>query len=415
MAMNRRSRFDPFVGIGGLDLRGITRGFDLTRLIGDRLRLHESVTHTASQLWRQSPQLDRLFSPSMDFTAAFRNAQLQLGDFGGISHVFKRLDLFPTVALIDRQVNQMRLLEDALGKCSFPISRMPVATVMESLAVLTATIETVPASSQFMEEAAKLPQSYLAFAKRQSKRIIEAETEEEGSAASLVLDHVGAMLGDSSAVLQQAMSDCVETEESQLVLPDDLNLFVTLNRSVARLYKQGTVTEVESAVGKAQATQIHGLGYAIVSLVNEVNQAHSLATGERFFVPSMQTMEAALLLPNHAVGDEVDFARAVDALYFMLWEAAGSTRGLANKWLQEKVPGMEPLQMVRDLRRTYRHDLEQEPSTANKLLKAGDVFKRLISQARPVRPTQWRAAQIALYLEVHAMMQMIQLRIALLG
>ncbi len=383
--------------------------YDATLLLGAAANAHANLSKIIRMTWLQATQMERLSSQLREYASVFR-AQQDLINSTGFEQMFSRLGQLGIGTWMDRQADQMHHLEEAIGRIGVTINHAPFTALRDSLSVLGATTEFVKISPQFAEAASRLPRAYVLFSRGLTERILNVQTENEGDSAALVLDHGGAMLGDSSSALQQTIEAGPEGELPQLELPSRFNLFTMLQLTVASRYSRMTTQEFSEILNNGPAMLINSLGCAIVGSVIDLNKTAGLANGKILFQPSVRTMEAGLLLPNHVATNENEFARVVDALYFMLWEASGTHGGMVYKLLTG-TQHFGPLAAIRDLRRVFRHDLEQGSGVEKKLIKGGDVFRRLINRSSPQTSVHWREAQIALYREIYDMLHVLHKRL----
>ena len=86
----------------------------------------------------------------------------------------------------------------------------------------------------------------------------------------------------------------------------------------------------------------------------------------------------------------------MDALYCLLYEGSGYANRLTSLMENED---LAPLWWVKSLRTSFRHDVDHgDPRKSQKKhVEIGEIYFTLVGSKRPKRPSDWSAAQVALF------------------
>lgn len=280
----------------------------------------------------------------------------------------------------------------------------PAMQVQSALAALEASARLYSAPEAYWSNALAVVASYEQFAIRQTKRLA-SDPEGVAPRRARVTELAGALLvsslGATDAVAGEPQS---EAPRVPTVKP---RIFGPLNSHLGFVYRASVEVDVDLAVAGALPSKICHLGGAIIGTVVRVNEVFRRTGRRDVFSPTNRSLWAASVIPAVVVGNELDFAAVIDALFFLLYEgsAAGSKNARFTPLLTDDE--LQPLWRVKHLRLNYRHDIEHgdDKDIARKHQNVGAAFVALIGKHAPTRPADWTAAQAELYGQLLAMLQ----------
>lgn len=355
--------------------------------------------------------------PSRGFLEAAEASRSLLQQAEGLGKIGLLLNRnLPTSDLwVNRYFSKFEALERSLKMANAleALNRWPTDLFKDSLALLKAAVDTLPNPGLSAAEVMKLPNAYLTFADRQLRKIGTLSGQSsfsERDVASAVLDYAGSMYAGSLALLGEMTDvDVDSSNESGTGYLPPYNIYGVLNRHCARFYA-GNLPSSLSEIGDSLPAKIHRLGMQLVDLVLTLNAVYS-ATGRPFFKPTTCSMRGVSRIPNNVAADGVLFADIVDHLYFTLYENSGDGKRLLDLFRQDH-PTLEPLWHIKHLRNFFRHDLEHGKDAEGKLQRVSEIFESLTGAPRPLRASDWKRAQLALYARIVEMLDQVLVEVS---
>jgi hypothetical protein len=333
-----------------------------------------------------SLQRGNSFIDSMEQIAQFESKRLE--------------DLFLGYKYLEQMADQKRALESALA---------PIRQVEAALASIEASTRIFDVPSIHWSNSLSLVEDYETFAIRQVKagkrdgalvaqrRARVTELAGELLTTSVAAAELGAELAESE--------EPVEGIEISQIRP---YLYGPLNQHLGFVYRVDLAVDVDPAVAKATPTRICELGGALIVLVTRIIQRSHMVGKEVIFRVTARCLPAASLIPSFVAGSEVAFGEIVDALYFLLYEAAGGTNNRLTDIVSDEV--LAPLWRLKHLRLHYRHDIEHgDERDINKKYKIiAAAFRSLCRKDLPSRPREWTLAQVNLYAQLVSMLEKVE-------
>lgn len=319
---------------------------------------------------------------------------------GGMINEFKNLVPYPNV-LIDRYLNQQRTIA-GLEQSIISSTKLGLAgseTMFSSLLtnalagihVISSAYNILPNT---LSAALQVPMKYQDFIVHQLKRA-QNDTAEIRRRRVLITELAGDLFGTSQAAVEMGMVSSSEHIDIEPLL-QETNIYSSLNQHLAYLYDRNKSRDIYLAFADSLPAQINSLGGAIIEMVYLCNEFEKRGSRDEIFKPTNKSMRACCIITNLVADNEVTFADINDHLYFLLYEGSGGASRLTDKLSDDQ---LEPLWILKNLRRGFRHDLEhgEEREIKKKIIRVGDAYNELISKTVPEAPLDWKRAQHTLY------------------
>lgn len=276
--------------------------------------------------------------------------------------------------------------------------------VVASLAGVSGVLNTIAPSQEVVDGALVVTDAYSRYCSRQ---LLLAQRDVAGVAMRrlTIADLAGAVL-DNHQTLWERLAVLREEASSAEVLSPVLsaNVFSETNRQLANLYRGDSQADPYLSFEVCDAVATSTLGSRIVELVVAINASRSAGDGTTVFKITDRVMLAASTLPTVTATDEARFADVVDGLYFMLYEGSGDAKRLTDG---STPVSLDALWLLKTLRNGLRHDIEHGSAgeVRRKRMQLGEAYSAICGLPRPIKPSDWRAAQLGLYQKIAGMLE----------
>lgn len=375
---------------------------DLIRTINSaRLALANPVEDMLRQL-RPSIEMMRLH---LDLGEKMNNAinayRDELTKFQGISAYIQDFQKYCSLSLgkvfeSQRVISELgQSLQKKISDLTLTI-RFPHERVADAFAGIRALAEERECLIPSIDFAIHAVVGYQKFAERQLMRI-NKDSEDVKERRLIITDLAGDLFEISQGIWEMHGMQITEVDSESSQQPAfRVNIYPELNRQLAYVYRKDSKVDPCFAFDSSLSANISNVAGEIVELVFNINEISSRISGENIFKPTNKTIRACVVLSNTVARSEALFADVIDSLYFLLYEGSGYANRLTNFMTD---PELQTLWWVKTLRTSFRHDIDhgERRKVRKKQQEIGEVFRQLVSKARPTSTFEWANTQMRLY------------------
>ena len=282
----------------------------------------------------------------------------------------------------------------------------PSRHIESALASIEASARLYSRADNYWKNSLSLVGAYEQFAVRQAKHLA-GDTVLVAERRARVTKLAGTLLVPTIGASQAAAMEFEDTSLSQIDLVKP-RLFGPLNSHLGYIYCRDFDGDVDLEVASALPSRISHYGGEIVTVAVRINEKRRRHGDQDIFKPTNRSLKAASSIPSVVADSESLFGEIVDDLYFLLYEGAGGSKLRLKDLANDEE--LCPLWHLKQLRLYFRHDIEHGSESEIKIKhqKIADAFSAITDGDIPSRPSEWIAAQSALYQQLHSMLITVQ-------
>jgi hypothetical protein len=304
--------------------------------------------------------------------------------------------------------NQRDLVNDWARRHAEPTEAyLASSQFLKSLVTTEALLQTQALREDFFVSAFQPQIAYQNFARQQLDLIATTASDAMRRNRLTIIDSAAELLEDmnSGFELGMLMNPTLPATHYEPLPP--VNVYTELAVELEEYDLEEDDIDVEVVVLESGPGQVTQIGSRLVRQIYDLNLLAERSGTLPIFKPTNKMLYGCSVVPTRIATDEQSFAEIIDQLYFLLYEGSG-----AAKRLTEKCPpdSLEALWKVKDLRTGARHDVDHGSSkdVDKKNRQIGEAYKSLIGTVVPRKRSEWLQAQIALYEQLSAMLEMVE-------